>query len=75
MSSSYPAGVTGNEYEIAGADGEMEIEIDVECDEHEETFPELRVEAEYYAGDIWALWTCPVCGIERMWMGDLNNFR
>jgi rubredoxin len=55
--SNYPPGVTGGEYQIAGAD--REVEEQVEC-------PECGLDAiqlvSYYGYERW--WTCTVCRSE-----------
>lgn len=53
--SNYPPGVTGNEYEIAGADFEQELSR--ECPTCDEMRSGLL---EGYRGERW--WTCSVCG-------------
>ena len=64
--SNYPAGVTGNEYEIAGADAEYtEYRADScdneECTAFEVEDVEVEVDIESYRYEEFYKWTCPVC--------------
>lgn len=66
MSGYYPAGVTGNEFEIAGADREWRDERDVYCNNEEcESFEEVvtvEIDLESYRDNEWGTWECPTCG-------------
>lgn len=55
--SNYPPGVTGREYEIAGADKEFEAAR--KCEDEDCGFHGI-VEIEEYQKQQW--WTCPKCG-------------
>lgn len=77
MSGYYPDGVTGREYAIAGADGNMDIEDQKDfctndnCpSEGEEQYVTI-VDAEYYGSDAWGSWTCEFCGTENEWEGSV----
>lgn len=55
--SNYPDGITGNEWQIKGAESFIvHRECDADCGWSGGT------DAEYYAGEI--TWECPVCGME-----------
>jgi hypothetical protein len=72
MGWNYPDGVTGNEYEIAGADAEGN-ETDVrEC---QETGAEHTVNIwwEDYRGTRYERWDCP-CGAEHATETDLADY-
>lgn len=77
MSGYYPDGVTGNEFAIAGADGNMDItgEADYctndDCpSEGDEQIVDI-IDAEYYGSSVWGTWTCEFCGQENNWEGEV----
>lgn len=77
MSGYYPDGVTGNEYEIAGADREWEDDRDVvctndDCDSEGET-QTVTVDLQSYRSSEWGTWTCPKCGTENDYEGDADS--
>lgn len=70
MSSNYPAGVTGNEYQIAGAQHEWsdvraEACYNEECKMFEVEDIEADVEIELYHDMEYYEWACPTCGEKR----------
>jgi hypothetical protein len=69
MSGYYPAGVTGNEYQIAGGtqyDGvRAEACYNEECKMFEVEDIEAEVEVEYSYGMEYYEWKCPTCGETR----------
>jgi len=69
MSSNYPPGVTGNEYQIAGADHEFSDEREVSCDNEEcseyENYFEAGVDVEMVGDTEYWTWNCPSCGSSR----------
>lgn len=77
MSGYYPDGVTGNEFAIAGADGNMDIaDQEVYCDNEQcEKYDEAQwvdiIDAEYYRSNAWGYWKCPSCETEQEWEGDV----
>jgi hypothetical protein len=76
--SNYPAGVTGNEYQIAGADAEYTGERIVRCgnDECVKFDIELdeQVDIESYRTEEWWSWTCPECNSKNDFDGDVREF-
>jgi len=72
----YPAGVSGNEYQIAGPDAYLEVTETVLCVNHDckmfEVEQELEFEAEAYGGEISGNFTCPTCGTEDEWTGEVG---
>lgn len=75
--SNYPAGVTGNEYEIAGPDAEWSETREVSCSNDECTAYEKEIEVEAdissYRGEAWFSWECPTCKMnndEEFTVGD-----
>ena len=78
MSGSYPDGVTGAEYAIAGADGNTDIGgVLVYCNNEDcEMFDEEQsvdiIDAEYYRHEAWGYWDCEHCGTkDQEWEGYL----
>ena len=71
----YPAGVTGNEYEIAGPDDEKTITVDVRCEECVTDLDGIEIEAQFYRGSVWGDWVCPECGHENDWSGEAEDYR
>lgn len=77
MSGYYPDGVTGNEFAIAGADGNTDVNNQkVWCDNEDcKWFEEEQIvdiiDAEYYNSDAWGTWTCESCKTEHEWEGNL----
>jgi hypothetical protein len=70
MSSNYPAGVTGNEYQIAGAQHEWsdvraEACYNEECKMFEVEDVEADVEIELSHDTEYYEWKCPTCGATR----------
>lgn len=70
MSGYYPAGVSGNEYAIAGAQAEYdtvraEACYNEECKMFEVEDVEAEVLAELYHGMEFYEWKCPTCGETR----------
>lgn len=69
----YPAGVTGNEFAIAGADREWDEKRAVCCNNQE--CADLQIERDVlvslssYGSQEWGTFTCPTCGTE----GDYEN--
>lgn len=64
--SNYPAGVTGNEYQIAGADSQYsQVRADYcdneECKMFEVEDVEVEVDIEAYRSEEFYKWTCPTC--------------
>lgn len=66
--SNYPAGVTGNEFEIAGPDWEGDVEIQ-DCQgaitvDGEQVQCEFNgtVDAQAHQGEVW--YACPKCGMD-----------
>lgn len=76
--SNYPSGVTGREYEIAGADSEWTELKSVccyndECADYEKEV-EVVLEIESY-GDEWTgSWTCGTCKTDRTSVGDMEDY-
>jgi predicted RNA-binding Zn-ribbon protein involved in translation (DUF1610 family) len=69
MSGYYPAGVTGNEYQIAGGH-EFDTVRPSFCDNEECKMygvedVEAEVEVELAHGTEYYSWTCPTCGVSR----------
>jgi hypothetical protein len=68
MSGYYPEGVTGNEYQIAGADREWDDERTVYCHNEEcsefEVEKDLMVGLESYGSKEWGTYECPTCGVQ-----------
>ncbi len=66
MSGYYPEGVTGNEYEIAGATHEDTAERNVYCNNEDctefenETWADVNLES--YGTREWGTWKCRHCG-------------
>ena len=79
MSSNYPPGVSGSEWQIAGAD-ERESIMQIDCGNDECTASyEVPTIEEYSHGDVtWtAEWICNQCGEENSregWYDPNNNF-
>ena len=77
MSGYYPDGVTGNEFAIAGADGNMDItsqEVycnNEQCAEYDEAQWVDIIDAEYYGSNAWGVWKCPTCETEQEWEGEV----
>lgn len=70
MSGYYPEGVTGNEYQIAGAQAEYSTErgetcYNEECSSFDVEDVEAEVEIELYNGTEYYSWTCPTCSTAR----------
>jgi hypothetical protein len=76
--SNYPAGVTGNEYQIAGADAEYTEERTVRCDNEECSQFEIEIDAEVdiqsYHYEEWWSWTCPECKTSADYEGAVREF-
>lgn len=79
MSGYYPDGVSGNEYAIAGADGDIEINdqrvyCDTEdCSHYEEQQVVDILDGEYYRTSAWGVWVCKYCNTTHNWEGDVPN--
>jgi hypothetical protein len=79
MSSNYPPGVSGSEWQIAGADESDGVQ-ELECGNDECTaLYEVPTIEEYSHGDVtWtAEWICNQCGEENSregWYDPNNNF-
>jgi hypothetical protein len=79
MSSNYPPGVSGSEWQIAGADESDGVqELDCGNDECAASYEVPTIE-EYSHGDVtWtAEWVCNQCGEENSregWYDPNNNF-
>lgn len=77
MSGYYPDGVTGNEYAIAGADGNMDITGQLvyceneECEKYDEQQDVDIIDAEYYGSNAWGFWDCEFCNTEHEWEGEV----
>jgi hypothetical protein len=77
--SNYPAGVTGREYEIAGADSEWTETKEVAC-QWEDDCPdfdkeiEIEMDLESYRGEWWGEWTCPTCNRKNDARGDMSDY-
>ena len=71
----YPPGVTGNEFQIAGAD-EFTAEREVTCwNEACRMFEKkqtLELELQAYGYEEWADFTCPDCGTEETYEGRVE---
>lgn len=74
----YPEGVTGMEYEIAGADGHMMHEI--ERDVCERPLPDgglcqwsglIEIEVTYFRNTAWGEYVCPGCSSKVEWEGEI----
>lgn len=69
MSGYYPAGVTGNEYQIAGAHEfdtvRPETCYNEECEMFEVEDVEAEVEVELHHDTEYYEWTCPTCKVSR----------
>lgn len=68
MSSNYPPGVSGNEYQISGPEDEYTDDREVscgndECSEYDKTL-EVEVDIELYRGTETFKWQCPNCKSE-----------
>lgn len=82
MSGYYPDGVTGNEFEIAGPDGYLNVEVDVEiCDAqlHDGNYCQfsgqvLVIDAAYYRNEIWGTLECPECHQRSDWEDTLDKY-
>lgn len=76
--SNYPAGVTGNEYQIAGADAEYTDERTVSCWNDECSQFEIELDAEVdissYRYQEWWNWTCPECKSQRDFERDIPEY-
>ena len=74
MSGYYPEGVTGLEYEIAGADAEYTGERLVRCWNDDcsmfEQDQDVEIELSAYRGSEWGEWTCPTCNEKRDYTGE-----
>lgn len=77
MSGYYPAGVSGNEYQIAGPDREYSEERTVSCWNDECPQFEVELEAEVdiqsYNWQEWWSWTCPECKSERDFEAEISD--
>ena len=66
MFTNYPEGVTGNEWQIAGASAEFAESREVECGNDEceafERLVEVEGETRAYGDERVFEWTCPTCG-------------
>lgn len=66
MSSNYPDGVTGNEYQIAGPDHVYTETRNVYCKVEGckmfEINQDVEMDLECYRGTEWGAWTCSSCG-------------
>lgn len=76
--SNYPPGVTGNEYEIAGAD-EVELTVSACCDnktcaEYSKDVDDQKVTAEVYKGVVYYSWDCPVCEVTAEFERDQSEW-
>lgn len=77
MSGYYPDGVTGNEFAIAGPDKEWSDEREVSCSNDdclacgEEVT--LTLDLASYRSTEWATWTCPKCGKDNEYEGDVDS--
>lgn len=76
MAGNYPDGVTGNEFQIAGADREWADERNVYCHNEEcadfEVDKDLMVDLACYGSSEWGTFTCPTCGMEGEYEGDIE---
>jgi hypothetical protein len=78
----YPEGVSGSEYAIAGPDGYMNVEVNVELCDHE--LPDgnycqfsgevLVIDAAYYREEIWGTLECPDCHHRKEWESTLDKY-
>ncbi|NBT76237.1 MAG: hypothetical protein EBT15_09780 [Betaproteobacteria bacterium] len=77
MSGYYPDGVTGNEYAIAGADREWDDERTVACQNEDcaefEVDTDLEVALSSYGSSEWGSFTCPACGTQGEYEGEVND--
>ena len=76
MSGYYPEGVTGNEYQIAGADKEWSDTRAVYCNNEDcadfEVWKDLPTDLESYGSDEWGTFTCPTCKTQGDYEGTIE---
>jgi hypothetical protein len=77
--SNYPPGVTGREYEIAGADAEWTETKTVHCQMEDcprfEEEVEVELDLQSYRGEWWGTYTCPTCDKDSDFDGNLEDMR
>jgi hypothetical protein len=70
----YPTGVTGNEYQIAGAENNCSGERQVQCWNHDcsrfEQDQEVTMDLAFYRGDEFGNWTCATCKRSNQYIGE-----
>ena len=77
MSGYYPDGVTGNEFAIAGPDGEIDVAGQTvycnneNCKQFDEEQDVDIIDASYYGRTAWGFWDCKFCDKEQEWEGEL----
>jgi hypothetical protein len=76
MSGNYPDGVTGNEWQIAGAEREYQDERVVSCNNETcadfEENVDLMVDLASHGSDEWGTYTCPTCGTQGEYEGTIE---
>ena len=76
MSGYYPPGVTGNEYEIAGADREWDDTRAVYCGNEDcadfEVEKDLMVSLASYGSSEWGTYECPTCKAQGEYEGEIE---
>ena len=78
MSGYYPEGVTGREYEIAGAEREWTEERIAWCDSEScadyEVEKDILIDLQSYGSDEWGTWNCETCGHENDYSGEARDY-
>lgn len=76
MSGYYPDGVTGNEYQIAGADREWDDERVVHCQNADcavfDQAQDVEVALSSYRSQEWGSWVCPTCGTQGEYEAEVE---
>jgi hypothetical protein len=66
VSGYYPDGVSGNEYQIAGADREYTDTRTLYCSNEDcadfEVEKDIKLDLQSYGSNEWGSWDCPTCG-------------
>jgi hypothetical protein len=77
MAGNYPDGVTGNEYQISGADREFTDERTVYCPnencEQYENAQDVTFDLQGYKDQEWGTWTCPVCKLDHEYEAEVDR--
>lgn len=77
MSSNYPPGVSGNEYQIAGPDTSTTDLREVSCETEDcanyDNYHEVELDIESYGGIEYYTWVCPNCQTSRDYERELEE--